>query len=1057
MGGGGNRPQSSRTPLTRRQVAALLLCICVYPRDCTARQQQRDPVPPWPGDPEDLEEPGRVSAHRARRQVEPQRWSGTRIGAGGMEEGPVPAVGEVTGTWGQWGPWSPCTRTCEGGVMEQMRPCLPAAPRAPSPPAEQGGHGYGHHQQQQQYQRRRQQHGYSDLQELEPVHASHQHQQYQQHQQQQQHQLSRLWHGARGSAHSLQGRFPARVLSSMHRSQPPLTRLRASRSTHATLAHQTGQALWPAGGAGSGSPRTSISCVGAFRRHRLCNAQPCPAGVRDFRTVQCANYNGRPFMGRHYEWEPFTEVRVEHRCELNCKAVGYKFYVRHAERVIDGTSCVGKGEGEGEGPPAPLTGPPGTLGHPAEPAHTDAVMHVCVTGQCKRVGCDGLLGSGLADDRCGTCGGDGGACRVVAGTFRRAALEPGYHRVVAIPAGATHIRVSELTRSRNYLALMSHTGVPIVNGNWAIDRPGRFGAAGTEFVYQRPSEGPAGPGETLTARGPTSEPVDVYVIFQQPEPAVSYEFVVPRDGSHDDGQRGDDGNDGHRGDGGNHSDDGDVGVESAPLGPPGSRVLPGALGTPGPVPAEEMQNGASGAADRQPGTPTPGDDATFATETTVGREVAMAIGRQRAPSDPVAMVALSPRLREHNWKQTGSTECTVTCGHGQRVPVFGCVHRTSQRAVPDSLCDATMKPSPEPEACATKPCPAYWDLGEWSECTRTCGSGVQHRQVLCRQVYAGRASGVHPSRCRHLPAPDTSSPCQEKICSEWLVRGDWSPCSVPCGLGERARDVACVSNAGDSVPDSECNPRLRPPRSEACARGPCATSWFHTAWSARCSGDCGAGGVHTRSVVCLASQAGSLPLGGCGPERPPATRACTPGPCPPQTAWYTGPWGQCSSECGAGTESREIICVRREGEGEVVVPRLSVRPALECSGLARPHGSRSCERRACGARWYGTAWSACSRSCGGGVRVRELRCLHDDFSGSAACRGWPAESEACGVEPCLTVAGSACQDKFPSCHVVAQARLCAYPYYRSACCAACAHRTAPHHHHYRHSAATTPG
>ncbi|XP_061409335.1 uncharacterized protein LOC133343646 isoform X2 [Lethenteron reissneri] len=356
MGGGGNRPQSSRTPLTRRQVAALLLCICVYPRDCTARQQQQswqDPVPPWPGDPEDLEEPGRVAAHRARRQVEPQRWSGTRIGAGGMEEGPVPAVGEVTGTWGQWGPWSPCTRTCEGGVMEQMRPCLPAAPRAPAPPAEQGGHGYGHHQ--QQYQRRRQQHGYSDLQELEPVHASQQYQQHQQHQQQ--HQLSRLWHGARGSAHSLQGRFPARVLSSMHRAQPPLTRLRASRSTHATLAHQTGQALWPAGGAGSGSPRTSISCVGAFRRHRLCNAQPCPAGVRDFRTVQCANYNGRPFMGRHYEWEPFTEGLMRCRCIQVGGVAPVSLWCDKSEtcRVSDlcrlARGCRGSAPGGGDGGP----------------------------------------------------------------------------------------------------------------------------------------------------------------------------------------------------------------------------------------------------------------------------------------------------------------------------------------------------------------------------------------------------------------------------------------------------------------------------------------------------------------------------------------------------------------------------------------------------------------------------------------------------------------------------------------------------------------------------------
>lgn len=32
-------------------------------------------------------------------------------------------------------------------------------------------------------------------------------------------------------------------------------------------------------------------------------------------------------------------VSSEQRCELNCRAIGFRFYVRQADRVIDGTPC----------------------------------------------------------------------------------------------------------------------------------------------------------------------------------------------------------------------------------------------------------------------------------------------------------------------------------------------------------------------------------------------------------------------------------------------------------------------------------------------------------------------------------------------------------------------------------------------------------------------------------------------------------------------------------------------------------------------------------------------
>lgn len=51
---------------------------------------------------------------------------------------------------------------------------------------------------------------------------------------------------------------------------------------------------------------------------------------------------------------------------------------------------------------------------------------------------------------------------------------------------------------------------------------------------------------------------------------------------------------------------------------------------------------------------------------------------------------------------------------------------------------------------------------------------MQHRQVLCRQVYANRSLAVQPYRCQHLEKPETTSTCQLKICSEWQIRTDWT-------------------------------------------------------------------------------------------------------------------------------------------------------------------------------------------------------------------------------------------------------------------------------------------
>ena len=51
-------------------------------------------------------------------------------------------------------------------------------------------------------------------------------------------------------------------------------------------------------------------------------------------------------------------------------------------------------------------------------------------------------------------------------------------------------------------------------------------------------------------------------------------------------------------------------------------------------------------------------------------------------------------------------------------------------------------------------------------------------------------------------------------------------------------------------------------------------------------------GVRTRGVLCLTNQLSSLPLEGCGHERPADSQVCNNGPCESSIEWFTGPWSQ---------------------------------------------------------------------------------------------------------------------------------------------------------------------
>uniref|UniRef100_H3DA48 ADAM metallopeptidase with thrombospondin type 1 motif 8 n=1 Tax=Tetraodon nigroviridis TaxID=99883 RepID=H3DA48_TETNG len=111
---------------------------------------------------------------------------------------------------------------------------------------------------------------------------------------------------------------------------------------------------------------------------------------------------------------------------------------------------------------------------------------------------------------------------------------------------------------------------------------------------------------------------------------------------------------------------------------------------------------------------------------------------------------------------------------------------------------------------------ADWALGEWSACSKSCGSGWSRRTVECQD-----AAGFSSARCDPGLKPADLRACGDLPCPVWQA-GPWSACSPACGTGERRRGVLCVDYTGMPVEPDKCDPQKKPwPVSAQCHGNEC--------------------------------------------------------------------------------------------------------------------------------------------------------------------------------------------------------------------------------------------
>ncbi|KAJ8340325.1 hypothetical protein SKAU_G00349580 [Synaphobranchus kaupii] len=255
------------------------------------------------------------------------------------------------------------------------------------------------------------------------------------------------------------------------------------------------------GGGASVRTRTCLTrnpvggpCAGDPRQYKICNSKECAPGSVEFREMQCKAFNDRPVVASNrYKWTTFTGG--PNPCELSCLALGHNFYYNFG-RVLDGTSCQ---EDSGA---------------------------ICVNGRCLKPGCDLILGSEQQEDVCMVCGGNNSTCMQHRSVYQdngHGAGPFGYNEVTMIPAGATHIRVTD--QSRNYLALQDGRSQFVINGNWKISVPGEYSVAGTKLLYKRSSDN----WESFEVPGPTKEDLHVMVLSTDRNSGIEYEYWLPPD------------------------------------------------------------------------------------------------------------------------------------------------------------------------------------------------------------------------------------------------------------------------------------------------------------------------------------------------------------------------------------------------------------------------------------------------------------------------------------------------------------------------------------------------
>uniref|UniRef100_H2ZWR1 ADAM metallopeptidase with thrombospondin type 1 motif 18 n=1 Tax=Latimeria chalumnae TaxID=7897 RepID=H2ZWR1_LATCH len=553
-------------------------------------------------------------------------------------------------------------------------------------------------------------------------------------------------------------------------------------------------------------------CQGSSRIYQLCNIQDCKANGVDFRAQQCAEYNSKPFRGWYYKWKPYTKVEEDDICKLYCIAEDFDFFFAMSSKVKDGTPCSQDG------------------------------LDVCIDGICEQVGCDHVLGSKAYLDACGICKGDNSTCRFFRGKYLHQHRANEYYSIVTIPAGARSIRVHEMKISTSYLAVRNLEKKYYLTADWTVDWPRKFPSAGTVFDYQRSFSLP----ESLYAAGPTNETLVFEILLQGSNPGIAWEYTLPKilNDSRTTVKR--------------HNYTWVVMQSDCSASCAGGYVSTKAICL---KDYHTQVNSSFCNSQKKPPVGTTvcnthpclphwstSDWSTCSRSCGGGQQKRqiqcvqkVAFQREAVVSYSRCPITVPPQEQTCSsqacppeWSTGAWSQCSKTCGRGMKKRDVYCISTIpalKPNILQESMCNRNSKPQSQ-ELCVLRRCPKndklQWVISPWSECSATCGPGIQKRELKCSEKDSyGKYINYPQRRCRnlHKPSMELERVCNQGACYQLpaqttnsiVVTGwyasPWRQCTVTCGGGVQTRMIQCLRQGR---PAAGCLPHQKPIMSRAC-------------------------------------------------------------------------------------------------------------------------------------------------------------------------------------------------------------------------------------------------
>ncbi|KAJ8678609.1 hypothetical protein QAD02_014396 [Eretmocerus hayati] len=183
------------------------------------------------------------------------------------------------------------------------------------------------------------------------------------------------------------------------------------------------------------------------------------------------------------------------------------------------------------------------------------------------------------------------------------------------------------------------------------------------------------------------------------------------------------------------------------------------------------------------------------------------------------MSGISDFSNDASWLYSAWPEkCSAECGIGTLSRRLYC-----ESFLRNKTCDEDKMPLLNRTCLNSGPC-GQWFIGPWTECSSSCDVGIETRDVVCVSRFLGSLKVVHSDNC-HRDKPVEKRTCMGPPCNATWFMSDWSTCSRSCGRGIQKREVNCIGPDGMpmNLRELECDENEKPVDWRNCNEKPCDT------------------------------------------------------------------------------------------------------------------------------------------------------------------------------------------------------------------------------------------